>query len=93
MSSDNIQIHVLVSGIVQGVFFRTETQKTAKANNVTGWVKNLDDGSVEAVIEGKKENVNNVVDWCHKGSPAAFVSNVKATEQSALSNFDGFKIQ
>ncbi|MCD4741641.1 MAG: acylphosphatase [Desulfobacteraceae bacterium] len=93
MPSDKIQMHVLVTGIVQGVFFRAEAQKVAVDNNVTGWVQNLEDGSVEAVFEGTKENVDKVIEWCHQGSSAAFVSNVETKEQSPLSNFDKFKIK
>ncbi len=93
MPSDNIQMHVLISGIVQGVFFRAETQKTAKANNVTGWVRNLANGNVEAVFEGTKQDVDKVVEWCHQGSDPAFVSNVETKEKSPLSNFDKFEIK
>jgi acylphosphatase len=92
MSSEKIQTHVLVTGIVQGVFFRAEAQKTAKENNVTGWVKNLDDGSVEAVFEGAKQDVDKLVEWCHQGSDPAFVMNVEAKEQSPLSDFESFEI-
>lgn len=93
MASDKIQMHVLVTGIVQGVFFRVETEKTASDNNVTGWVKNLGDGSVEAVFEGAKDDVDKVVKWCHHGSDASFVANVEAKEQTPLSNFDKFEIK
>ena len=93
MPSGSIQIHVLISGIVQGVFFRAETKKTALENNVTGWVQNLDNGNVEAVFEGTKEDVDEVIQWCHKGSDPAFVTNVATKEQSPLSNFDKFEIK
>jgi acylphosphatase len=93
MASDKIQMHILASGIVQGVFFRVETEKTASDNNVTGWVKNLEDGNVEAVFEGAKEDVDKVVEWCHQGSDAAFVANVEAKEQTPLSDFDKFEIK
>lgn len=93
MSSEKIQMHVLISGIVQGVFFRAETQKTALNNNVTGWVQNLDTGNVEAVFEGTKLDVDKVVEWCHQGSSAAFVSNVETKKQSPLSNFNKFEIK
>ncbi|MCK5541135.1 MAG: acylphosphatase [Desulfobacterales bacterium] len=93
MSSDTIQARVLVTGIVQGVFFRVETKKAALGNNVKGWVQNLDDGSVEAVFEGTKEDVDKVVEWCHQGPDAAFVGNVETKEQSPLSNFDDFEIK
>ena len=62
MPSDKIQMHVLITGIVQGVFFRAEAQKAAIDNNVTGWVRNLEDGSVEAVCEGTKEDMDKVIE-------------------------------
>jgi acylphosphatase len=93
MPLDNIQMHVIITGIVQGVFFRAETKKTALENNVTGWVKNCEDGSVEAVIEGTKEDIDKVVQWCHQGPDAAFVGNVEIKEQSPLSNFDSFEVK
>ena len=93
MSSEKIQIHVLISGIVQGVFFRVETQKAAKVNNVTGWVQNLDNGNVEAVFEGTKQDVDKVIEWCHQGSDPSFVSNIETKEQSPLSGFDKFEIK
>lgn len=93
MPLGKIQMHVLITGIVQGVFFRAEAQKVAIGSNVTGWVRNLEDGSVEAVCEGTKEDVNKVIEWCHKGPSTAFVSNVEMKEQNPLSNFDKFKIK
>lgn len=93
MSEEKIQTHVLVSGIVQGVFFRAEAQKTASENNVTGWIQNLDSGDVEAVFEGTKPDVDKLVEWCHQGSDPAFVSNVEAKEQSPVSNFENFEIK
>ncbi|MCK5098124.1 MAG: acylphosphatase [Desulfobacteraceae bacterium] len=93
MSLEKIQIHVVISGIVQGVFFRVETAKAAKENNITGWVQNLDNGNVEAVFEGTREDVDKVVDWCHQGSASAFVNNVETKEQSPLSDFDKFEIR
>ena len=93
MSSDKIQMQVLITGIVQGVFFRAETEKAALDNNVTGWVKNLEDGSVETVLEGTKEDVDKVIQWCNQGPDAAFVGNVETKEQSPLSNFDKFEIK
>ncbi len=93
MPSEIIQMHVSISGIVQGVFFRAETEKTANKNNVKGWVRNLDDGSVEAVFEGSREDVENTIQWCHQGASAALVSNVETEEQTPLSNFDKFEIR
>ena len=70
------RVHVYISGRVQGVFFRAETQRVAQGFNITGWVRNMADGRVEAVFEGKDENVDKMLDWCHTGPPAARVKEV-----------------
>ena len=61
------RVHILVTGKVQGVFFRQATKVIAIKNNVTGWVKNLENTKVEILLEGDDQNVNSVVDWCHNG--------------------------
>lgn len=68
--------HVFVSGKVQGVYFRATTRKTAERHGVDGWVRNLDDGRVEAVFEGPEDDVERLVDFCHEGSDAARVDDV-----------------
>ena len=70
------RIYVIISGRVQGVFFRAETQRTAMDFNLTGWVRNTADGRVEAVFEGEDENVNKMLAWCHIGPPTARVEDV-----------------
>lgn len=82
--------HVFISGRVQGVFFRAYTQKEAEALNVSGWVRNLPDGRVEAVFEGGKERVNEMIGWCWDGSPSAQVSDVqvKWEEPEELQRFE-----
>ena len=62
----NVRVHVFVSGIVQGVFFRQKTRQLAESRGVTGWVRNLDDGRVEAVFEGQEADVNTLVGFCRK---------------------------
>ena len=57
------RIHLFIRGKVQGVFFRQAIKVIAKKNNITGWVRNLDDGRVEALLEGDSESVNTVVEW------------------------------
>ncbi|MCK5099842.1 MAG: acylphosphatase, partial [Desulfobacteraceae bacterium] len=64
---DKIQIKVVVKGRVQGVFFRVETKNTADRLGLNGYVKNLSNGSVEAVFEGDQQAVTQMVEWCHKG--------------------------
>jgi len=86
------RVHVYVSGRVQGVFFRATTRDTAQERGVDGWVKNLDDGRVEAVFEGDPETVDAMVDFCHEGSEMATVSDVDITEEPP-EGLDGFKIR
>ena len=84
--------HVYVSGRVQGVFFRATTRDNARERGVDGWVKNLDDGCVEAVFEGDPEAVDDMVDFCYEGSDMASVSTVEVEEEEP-EGIDGFKIQ
>ncbi len=91
-TDDQARAHVYVSGRVQGVFFRASTREQAQKHGVAGWVKNLEDGRVEAVFEGPREAVESVVNWCHEGSPAATVEGV-AVEYTAPNGIDGFKIR
>lgn len=85
--------HVIVRGKVQGVFFRGYTQQEALAAGVTGWVRNLPDGSVEAVFEGEREAVERLVAWCRKGSPAARVTEVEVTWEDWRGEFKDFAIR
>jgi acylphosphatase len=72
---------VLISGQVQGVGFRFSTVNEAKRNGVTGWVRNLPDGRVEAVFEGSKDAVENMIQWSNKGPSSAVVQNVAVDYQ------------
>ncbi len=67
--SDTVTKKVTISGKVQGVYYRLETQKAAQTAKVTGYVKNLANGSVEAVFQGTAEAVARMVDWCRHGPP------------------------
>ncbi len=73
-------IHAIVSGKVQGVFFRDCTQKKATALNITGWVKNLPDNTVELIACGAKQNINEFTKWLWQGSPNSHVRNVEWQE-------------
>jgi acylphosphatase len=88
----NKRTHVFIEGRVQGVFFRAETQKTANNYNVKGWVKNLYDGRVEALFEGKEEDVERAVLWCHQGPAHSSVTGVEAKEEFFTGEFDSFSI-
>jgi len=69
-------VHVMISGIVQGVWFRASTKKQAEALGVTGWVRNTEDGRVEAIFEGEKDKVEQLITWCHTGPPHSKVKHV-----------------
>jgi acylphosphatase len=73
---DLICAHVFISGRVQGVGYRFSTQDMATLYSLAGWVKNLPDGRVEAVLEGDRESVEAMIQWCHKGPPHAQVETV-----------------
>ena len=86
------RMHVIISGRVQGVLFRAYTRETASALKLTGWVRNLHDGSVEAVFEGDDKNVESMLTWCGKGPPHAVVKHVDATEEPYTGEFRDFRI-
>lgn len=85
-----IKAHVFISGLVQGVFYRAWTQRTAQSLNLSGWVKNLSDGRVEAVFVGKKENVEKMIKCCYQGSPGSSVEKVEVFEKEEI-KFDPFR--
>lgn len=85
--------HVYVSGRVQGVFFRATTRDEAHKREVTGWVKNLPDGRVEAVFEGKEDDVQEMVDFCHEGSGPAQVSDVEVEWKEYQGEFSSFEVR
>jgi acylphosphatase len=74
---------VVVSGRVQGVFFRDTCQREAARNDVTGWVRNRRDGAVEAVFEGDPDAVERMVAWCRHGPSGARVDRVEVTDEEA----------
>ena len=76
-----IRNHVLISGQVQGVCFRDACRRLALQQGVSGWVRNLPDGRVEAVLEGPPDGVHRLVDWAHHGPAAATVTGVAVREE------------
>lgn len=88
----NIRAHVFVDGHVQGVFFRAETREAASRFGVTGWVRNLYDGRVEAVFEGGEEEVERAVTWCQHGPPHASVTHVEVSREPYTGKFSTFSI-
>lgn len=82
--------HVFISGKVQGVGYRYSTVNKARQLSLNGWVRNLSDGRVEAVFEGNRDAVEEIIRWCHQGSTAAVVKNV-AVEYEEPENSQGFE--
>ena len=83
---------VLVSGRVQGVSFRDSTREKAQELGLSGWVRNLSDGSVEAVFEGEGDRVEEMLSWCKEGPPSASVQRV-SSEDEEPENLQGFEIR
>jgi len=90
--ADRVRAHVFVSGRVQGVYYRASTRDKAREEGVDGWVKNLDDGRVEAVFEGPKRAVDAMTEWCETGSRAANVRSVEVTTAEPA-GIEGFEIR
>jgi acylphosphatase len=86
------RVRLLVKGKVQGVFFRQALKVTAKKNNVTGWVRNLKDGRVEAILEGDDVDVSTLVEWCHAGSANARVEDIDIKNQKYSGEFLKFEV-
>jgi acylphosphatase len=85
------RVHVVVSGHVQGVFFRTTCEREARARGVAGWVRNRDDGSVEASFEGDVDAVAAMVSWCRRGPPRASVTEIDVRDE-APTREHGFRV-
>ena len=87
------EAHVIVSGRVQGVWFRGHTQRTASAAGVRGWVRNLPDRRVEAVLRGERTAVESVIDFMRTGPPGAAVIDCVVSWYPAEEVFHGFDIR
>lgn len=87
-----IRAHVFIEGRVQGIFYRVWTQQQAKSLGLSGWARNLADGRVEAIFEGPKARVEEMVKKCHKGPGSAGVENVNVNWEKVTGKFDGFEI-
>jgi acylphosphatase len=92
VSMTKARAHVLISGRVQGVFFRAYTQRAAQERGILGWVMNTPDGRVEAVLEGEKEKVEDMIRWCHQGSPHSRVTEVSVDWEEYSGEFEDFSV-
>jgi acylphosphatase len=85
--------HVVISGKVQGVWFRANTKQKAEQLGIKGWVRNTSDGKVEAIFEGDEENISEMINWCRQGPPLAKVEDVKIEEKTPNDDYDTFIIR
>ncbi|MDQ3840416.1 MAG: acylphosphatase [Thermoproteota archaeon] len=91
-NNKKIRAHVRIAGKVQGVYFRQNTRIVANRHKVTGWVKNLKDGRVEAVLEGNEMDVSEVIEWFYAGPPKAVVDDVQIKYEPYIGEFQEFKV-
>ena len=90
---ERVRAHILVRGRVQGVFFRANMKRVADRYSVTGWVRNAPDGvTVEAVLEGLREDVEKVICWSLRGPPEAEVRELKVEFSEYVGEFSSFRI-
>lgn len=92
-STSQGRLHATVHGHVQGVSFRYYTTRTARRLGLKGWVANRRDGSVETVVEGEHPDLEEFVDFLHRGSPAASVEEVDVAWEAPSGEFDGFRVR
>lgn len=86
------RVRMLVSGRVQGVFYRESTRRAARHHGVSGWVRNLSDGRVEAVLEGSEDDVQRVVEWARSGPRWADVDHLEVSEEDP-EGLNGFEVR
>jgi acylphosphatase len=87
-----VRAHVLVSGRVQGVFFRDSTARQARSRGVSGSIRNLPDGRVEAFFEGNRDAVESMISWCRSGPRHADVDDV-SVEWEPAQDESGFRVR
>jgi len=87
------RVRVIIRGKVQGVFFRANLKENALMNDLAGYVRNLEDGSVEAVFEGDDADIEEIIEYCHEGPRAAKVDDVEVIEEEYKGDSEGFEIR
>lgn len=91
--NEKVRAEVFVRGRVQGVFFRANTRSEARKRGLAGWVENLSDGRVRAVVEGKEDKVRDLIDWMRKGPAAAKVKDLNFDLGPAKGEFEKFRVR
>jgi acylphosphatase len=92
-AEERVRAHVWVRGRVQMVYFRGSTQHLARQAGLAGWVRNLPDGRVEAVFEGRPAAVRALVEWCHQGPPSAVVEHVEVRWETPRDEPPGYRVR
>ncbi len=87
------RVHLIIHGFVQGVFYRAGTRDTALRLGLSGWVRNLPDGNVEAVFEGTLDKLQKAIEWCYQGPPGARVYKIDEKWGDYTGEFDGFDVR
>jgi acylphosphatase len=87
----NQRLNLLISGRVQGVWYRASTRAQAQQLGLVGWVRNLPDGRVEALAEGPRSELEALLAWCHRGPVLARVTDIVATWSEATGEHSGFE--
>ena len=90
--ADKVRVQVLIEGRVQWVFFRASTRDEARARGLAGWVRNLPDGRVQALFEGDQRVVEDMLRWCRKGPPYAYVDHLETEWQPYQGDLTDFRV-
>jgi acylphosphatase len=90
---EKARAHIFISGLVQGVFFRAHAQNKAQELGLKGWIKNLPDGRVESVFEGRRDKVQAMIEWARRGSPRAQVDGLEIEWEESKEEFENFEVK
>lgn len=93
MVADLVRAHMIIRGTVQGVYYRANTVDRARQLALSGWVRNRTDGTVEAVAQGPRGKVEELVNWCRSGPPAAVVTDVQVRFEGADAALEDFQVR
>ena len=91
--AERARLHARIHGLVQGVFFRSNTRGKAISLGVTGWVRNSWDGSVELMAEGERKSLEELLEWCREGPPSARVEKINHSWEEFRGEFDSFQVK
>jgi len=89
---NHTRVHIIVSGKVQGVYYRQNTAQKAQELGIVGWVRNLSDGRVESVMEGLDVDIDKMLSWCKSGPKDALVTEIEIMNEEYKKEFSTFDI-